>query len=118
MSAIETAMIHIVETHRHDVVITCDEDCWCWVADAMCSHIAELETRNTELCDALEKRVEPLELRIKELEDNDTKLHMQFGQYSIANSELVLLNVTLQERIAELENQLEDAAEIIMGEDA
>ncbi|HAQ64788.1 MAG TPA: hypothetical protein DCR43_02885 [Bacteroidales bacterium] len=41
--------------------------------------------------------------RIAEFEDNDTKLHMQFGQYIIANSELALLNATLQERIAELE---------------
>jgi len=56
--------------------------------------------------------------RIKKLEDNDTKLHMQFGQYIIANNELALLNATQRERIAELENQLEDAAEIIMGEDA
>ena len=67
--------------------------------------------------DALKELAELYE-RVEKLEDNDTKLHMQFGQYIIANNELALLNATQRERIAELENQLEDAAEIIMGEDA
>jgi len=29
----------LVEQHRHDVVITCDKDCWCWGVDAFLYNI-------------------------------------------------------------------------------
>jgi len=68
---------------------------------ALRSRITELEAVYKLAVDECNKATD--ERNKAEFEDNDTKLHVQFGQYIIANSELALLNATLQERIAELE---------------
>lgn len=33
------ALARKVEKHRHDLVITCESDCWCWDADAVLSAV-------------------------------------------------------------------------------
>jgi hypothetical protein len=78
MSAVMELNKKIIE-HRHEMIIACVKDCWCWSADTLIAEIRtgvyvpaklhkQLISRNIELTNALENRINPLEARIAELE--------------------------------------------------